>query len=101
MEQILGSRPHQKSPRPAYHAGGGFENEKKSGDTYFRTCGTIIGSESLTAVFEKGTGGSFRICSPENGPAGIFHPAEPVLVDFFIQHSWVYSKAVTLPLLPK
>ncbi len=34
---------------------------KKSGDTYFRTFGTIIGSESLTAVFGMGTGVTFQI----------------------------------------
>ena len=29
---------------------------KKYGDTYFRACGTIIGSESLTTVFRYGNG---------------------------------------------
>jgi hypothetical protein len=38
----------------------------KSGDTYSRTCGTTIGSESLTAVFGMGTGVAFRIWSPES-----------------------------------
>ena len=38
---------------------------KKSGDTYFRTFGTIIGSESLTTVFGMETGVTFRIWSPE------------------------------------
>jgi hypothetical protein len=37
----------------------------KSGDTYSRAFGTTIGPESLTAVFEMGTGVTFRICSPE------------------------------------
>ncbi len=40
----------------------------KSGDTYFRTCGTIIGSESLTTVFGMGTGVTFQIWSPEEVP---------------------------------
>lgn len=57
--------------KPASGTRGPVAGKKnKSGDTYFRTCSTIIGSESLTAVFEMGTGGSFQICSPENGPAG-------------------------------
>ena len=34
------------------------------GDTYFRVCCTIIGSESLTTVFGMGTGVAFRIWSP-------------------------------------
>ena len=38
---------------------------KKSGDTYFRTFGTIIGSESLTTVFGMETGVAFQIWSPE------------------------------------
>ena len=38
---------------------------KKTGDTYSRTFGTTIGSESLTAVFGMGTGVTFQICSPE------------------------------------
>jgi hypothetical protein len=33
----------------------------KPGETYFRTFGTIIGSESLTTVFEMGTGVTFPI----------------------------------------
>ena len=37
----------------------------KSGDTYSRTFGTTIGSESLTTVFGMGTGVAFRIWSPE------------------------------------
>ena len=37
----------------------------KTGDTYFRSVSTIIGSESLTSVFGMGTGGTFRISSPE------------------------------------
>jgi hypothetical protein len=39
--------------------------DNKSGDTYFRTFGTIIGSESLTTVFGMETGVTFRIWSPE------------------------------------
>ena len=38
---------------------------KNTGDTYFRSCSTIIGSESLTSVFGMETGGTFRISSPE------------------------------------
>ena len=34
------------------------------GDTYFRVCCTIIGSESLTTVFGMGTGVAFPIWSP-------------------------------------
>ncbi len=37
----------------------------RSGDTYFRTCSTIIGSKCLTTVFEMGTGVTTLICSPE------------------------------------
>jgi len=33
----------------------------KPGETYFRTFGTIIGSKSLTTVFEMGTGVTFSI----------------------------------------
>ena len=40
----------------------GFKNFP--GDTYFRVCCTIIGSESLTTVFGMGTGVAFRIWSP-------------------------------------
>jgi hypothetical protein len=39
---------------------------KKSGDTYSRTLGTTIGSESLTTVFGMGTGVAFQIWSPES-----------------------------------
>ncbi len=52
---------HEKSsarPKPA-------ELFKKSGNTYFRTFGTIIGSLCLTTVFGKGTGVATVICSPE------------------------------------
>ena len=38
---------------------------KKSGNTYFRTFGTIIGSECLTTVFGMGTGVTTTISSPE------------------------------------
>ena len=37
----------------------------KSGNTYSRTFGTTIGSESLTTVFGMGTGVAFQIWSPE------------------------------------
>ena len=50
----------QKTPlRPKPQ--GSFKNP---GNTYFRVCCTIIGSESLTTVFGMGTGVAFRICSP-------------------------------------
>ena len=39
--------------------------EENSGDTYSRTCGTTIGSGSLTTVFGMGTGVTFQIWSPE------------------------------------
>jgi hypothetical protein len=38
---------------------------KKSGDTYSRTFGTTIGSESLTTVFGMETGVTFQIWPPE------------------------------------
>ena len=38
---------------------------KKSGETYFRYCVTIIGSAGLTTVFEMGTGVALQIWSPE------------------------------------
>jgi hypothetical protein len=53
-----------KKPRLSLPAQAGFCCEK-SGDTYSRAFGTTIGPESLTAVFEMGTGVTFRICSPE------------------------------------
>ena len=37
----------------------------ESGDTYSRTLGTTIGSESLTTVFGMGTGVAFPTWSPE------------------------------------
>ena len=40
--------------------------DKKSGDTYSRTFGTTIGSESLTTVFGMDTGVAFQIWSPES-----------------------------------
>ena len=43
---------------------GGFR-WNRSGDTYSRTLGTTIGSESLTTVFGMGTGVAFPIWSPE------------------------------------
>jgi hypothetical protein len=53
----------QKSPAGCWPAG--LLVIKKSGDTYSRTFGTTIGSESLTTVFGMGTGVTFRIWSPE------------------------------------
>jgi hypothetical protein len=50
-------------------------NCKIPGNTYFRVCCTIIGSESLTTVFEMGTGVSFPIWSPGNTAAGRLKPA--------------------------
>jgi hypothetical protein len=47
--------------KPTRPKSNGFDCFKKSGDTYFRTFGTIIGSESLTAVFGMGTGVTFQI----------------------------------------
>ena len=58
-----GNRPH---PDPLPKGEGTCGQEiKKSGDTYSRTFGTTIGSESLTTVFGMGTGVAFRIWSPE------------------------------------
>ena|SRR6266481_1779765 len=51
----------------------GFENFP--GDTYFRVCCTIIGSESLTTVFGMGTGVSFPIWSPGSTATGRLKPA--------------------------
>ena len=51
------------------------ERIKKSGDTYFRTFGTIIGSKSLTSVFDMGTGVAFWIWSPEKDDARVFQRA--------------------------
>ena len=51
----------------------GFENFP--GDTYFRVCCTIIGSESLTTVFGMGTGVSFPISSPGSTATGRLRPA--------------------------
>jgi hypothetical protein len=51
----------------------GFENFP--GDTYFRVCCTIIGSESLTTVFGMGTGVAFRIWSPGRTATGRLKPA--------------------------
>ena len=47
---------------------------KKSGDTYSRTFGTTIGSESLTTVFGMGTGVTFQIWSPEKTPRAAVKP---------------------------
>ena len=52
---------------------------KKSGDTYFRTCSTIIGSECLTTVFGMGTGVTTPICSPE-GARRVLVKTRPRLV---------------------
>ena len=65
--QILGPfhfdrRRIKNPPRPQGGRGG---RGKKSGDTYSRTFGTTIGSESLTTVFGMGTGVAFQIWSPE------------------------------------
>lgn len=49
----------QKTPGVNWTTGVLFES--KSGDTYSRTFGTTIGSESLTTVFGMGTGVTFRI----------------------------------------
>src|SRR5262245_56826965 len=43
---------------------------KNPGNTYFRVCCTIIGSESLTTVFGMGTGVAFPIWSPGSTAAG-------------------------------
>ena len=62
---LAGSHPewaNEKAPRVGHE---GLSLRKKSGDTYFRTFGTIIGSESLTTVFGMGTGVTFQIWSPE------------------------------------
>ena len=48
----------------------GVKDFKNPGDTYFRTCSTIIGSESLTTVFGMVTGVTFQICSPEKSTGG-------------------------------
>jgi hypothetical protein len=58
----------------------------KSGDTYSRTFGTTIGSESLTTVFGMGTGVAFQIWSPERGGGRVFRrPAAMVVV---VQVAW-------------
>lgn len=46
---------NKKAPAPKC---GGLKNP---GETYFHACSTIIGSESLTTVFEMGTGVAFPI----------------------------------------
>ena len=46
--------------RAVYH-----QFQTKSGNTYSRTLGTTIGSESLTTVFGMETGVAFQIWSPE------------------------------------
>ena len=46
----------------------------KSGDTYFRTFGTIIGSQSLTTVFGMETGVTFGIWSPEEVHGAMVDP---------------------------
>ena len=59
-----------KNPARAFEPRGVFV--KKSGDTYSRTFGTTIGSESLTTVFGMGTGVTFQIWSPEkSSPAAV------------------------------
>ena len=47
--------------KPSHRSARALENP---GDTYFHAFGTIIGSESLTTVFEMGTGVAFPIWSP-------------------------------------
>ena len=54
-----------RTKNPAGSAGAHGVRCKKSGDTYSRTFGTTIGSESLTTVFGMGTGVAFQIWSPE------------------------------------
>ena len=58
-----GARARKKSPRLSRLTIAGLCN--KSGNTYSRTFGTTIGSESLTTVFGMGTGVTFQIWSPE------------------------------------
>ena len=57
----------------------------KSGDTYSRTFGTTIGSESLTTVFGMGTGVASRILSPENRREGGEALAARILV---VEFDW-------------
>ena len=52
----------------------------KSGDTYSRTFGTTIGSESLTTVFGMGTGVAFQIWSPERGDRPVRGTGASILV---------------------
>jgi hypothetical protein len=102
MDQILGSRPiltrttenfHFQRVQdniftryvvdvdflPAKKPPGSFGNPGasriRSGDTYSRTFGTTIGSESLTTVFGMGTGVAFQIWSPESGGGRFEAPA--------------------------
>ena len=56
-------RATKKPPGRRETASGAFWN--RSGDTYSRTLGTTIGSESLTTVFGMGTGVAFPTWSPE------------------------------------
>ena len=58
-----------KNPQPV-----GLRVFDKTGDTYFRAFGTIIGSESLTTVFGMGTGVTFPISSPEETRGAIKPP---------------------------
>ena len=71
----------KKTPQDT-KSGGVFE---KTGDTYFRTFGTIIGSESLTAVFGMGTGVAFPICSPEEAGG----PGRARRLEWFSCGEWV------------
>tara|TARA_R110002049_G_scaffold2750_2_gene21432 strand:- start:209174 stop:209425 length:252 start_codon:yes stop_codon:yes gene_type:complete len=45
----------------------------------FTLVGTIIGPESLTAVFEMGTGRTFLVWSPERHTGGYFTADAPVV----------------------
>ena len=45
----------------------------------FALVGTIIGSESLTAVFGMGTGMTFQIWSPERTKR-LIHPFGPIII---------------------
>src|SRR4030095_5380363 len=58
---------HEKTPCLAEARQGVLKNP---GNTYFRVCCTIIGSESLTTVFGMGTGVAFPIWSPGSTAAG-------------------------------
>ena len=71
-------RATKKPLAASFETARGFENFP--GDTYFRVCCTIIGSESLTTVFGMGTGVSFPISSPGSTRAGRLKPARANLL---------------------